>query len=122
MSETSLLNAIENLIVLHHLSQYQAARIKEIFSCIKTGELVYAGMLKSRLNISIDAAYIILDELKEQGFLVHLYEIYCHECNRSTGLFLDTPRRFNPDQCCDYCGKQMTLEENLIVLYKVVRI
>ena len=114
MSEDSLLIAIENLITLHHLSQYQATRIREIFSCVRIGELVYAGMLKSRLNISIDAAYIILDELKEQGFLVHWYEIYCHECNRSTGGFLDTPRKFNPDQCCDFCGRQMTLEKKLI--------
>ena len=79
-------------------------------------------MIKSRLNISIDSAYIILDELKEQGYLVHWYEIYCHECNRSTGVFLDTPRKFNPDQCCDFCGRQMTLEKNLIILYKVVKI
>ena len=122
MSGISLLDAISNLITLHHLSQYQATRIKEYFSHIKIGEYVYAGIIQSRLNISIDDAYFILEELKKQGFLVHWYEVYCHNCNRSTGVFLDTPRKFNPDQCCSYCDSQMSIGENLIVLYKVVKL
>lgn len=79
-------------------------------------------MFKSKLNITIENAYHILEELKKQGYLIHWYEVYCYDCNKSTGVFLDTPRKFNPEQYCDYCGKQLSVDENLIVLYKVVAI
>lgn len=122
MSENSLCNAVENLITLHRLSSYQGRKFLELFSRLEVGDLVYAGMFKSKLNISIEEAYYLLDELKSQGFLIHWYEIYCYDCNKSTGIFIDTPRKFNPDLCCDYCGKHLTMEENLIVLYKVMRV
>lgn len=89
---------------------------------IKPGDFIYAGQLKSRLFISIEEAYQMLEKLKDEGFLVNLYEIYCHDCNRSTGKFLDSLEEFNPESYCDKCGKLFTLEENVIVLYKVVHI
>ena len=122
MSDNTLCNAVKSLIALHHLSQYQADRFLEFFSCLEVGDLVYAGMFKSKLNITIEYAYRILEELKTQGFLVHWYEIYCYNCNKSTGIFLDTPRKFKPELYCDYCGKLLNMDDNLIVLYKVVKV
>lgn len=89
---------------------------------IRLGDFIYAGQLKSRLVISIEEAYQILEDLKNEGFLTNLYEIYCHDCSRSTGKFLDSLEEFNSESYCDFCGKLFTLEENVIVLYKVVRI
>lgn len=107
---------------LHHLTPYQRMKFNEFVSVLTVGELVYAGMFKSKLNISIKEAYKILDELKQQGFLIHWYEIYCHDCDKSTGIFIDSPRKFSEDLYCDYCGKHLSMEENLIVLYKVVKV
>lgn len=89
---------------------------------IKQGDFIYAGQLKSKLAISIEEAYQILEELKNEGFLTNLYEIYCHDCNKSTGKFLDSLEEFNPEAYCDKCDADFTLEKNLIVLYKVVSI
>lgn len=64
----------------------------------------------------------MLEELKNGGFLTNLYEVYCFDCNKSKGVFLDSLASFNPDMYCDFCQKKLTVEDNIIVLYKVIRI
>lgn len=74
------------------------------------------------MAVDIRVSYKILEELKRQGFLKNLYEVYCFECNKSKGIFLESLEEFDPDWYCDFCDKQLSLEENIIVLYKVVNI
>lgn len=64
----------------------------------------------------------MLEELKKEGFLANLYEIYCHDCGKSTGKFIDSLEEFEEDLYCDFCGRHFTLEENVIVLYKVINV
>lgn len=85
------------------------------------GDYIYAGNLKSKIATDIKTAYHILEELKEQGFLTNLYEIYCFDCNKSTGIFLDSLVDFGDDRYCDFCNKHLSLD-NIIVLYKVISI
>ncbi|MDN0062404.1 response regulator [Mediterraneibacter glycyrrhizinilyticus] len=86
------------------------------------GDYVYPGHLKSKIAVDIKVSYKMLEELKKQGFLENLYEVYCFDCNKSKGIFLESLEEFNPDWYCDFCGKKLSLEENIIVLYKVVKI
>lgn len=86
------------------------------------GDYVYPGHLKSKIAVDIKVSYKMLEELKKQGFLENLYEVYCFDCNKSKGIFLESLEEFNPDWYCDFCGKKISLEENIIVLYKVVKI
>ena len=74
------------------------------------------------MAIDIKAAYLILEDLKRQGFLNNLFEVYCFDCNKSKGVFLQSLEEFNSDWYCDFCNKHLTLEDNIIVLYQVVRI
>lgn len=106
----------------YQLTPYQQKKCRELFSVLKEGDYVYAGHLKSKISIKIEAAYLMLDELKKQGFLVNLYEIYCFECNKSKGVFLDSLEEFDSDLYCDFCGNHLKVETNIIVLYKVVHI
>lgn len=92
------------------------------FSVLKVGDYVYPGHLKSKLAIDIKTAYKILEELKKQGYLTNLYEVYCFECNKSKGIFLDSLEKFELDWYCDFCGKSLSLGEDVIVLYKVVKV
>lgn len=94
----------------------------EYFSCIKEADFIYAGQLKSKLAINIKTAYEILEELKEQGFLVNVYEVYCFGCDKSKGVFLDSIEEFNPDFHCDFCDNRLSIYENIIVLYKVIKV
>lgn len=104
------------------MTSYQQKKCDEFFEFIKEGDYIYPGHLKSKLFIDIKDAYEILESLKQQGFLRNLYEVYCFDCNKSKGIFLDSLEQFNPDWYCDFCGKHLSLEENIIVLYKVVRV
>lgn len=104
------------------LTPYQKKKCREFFSYIKVNDFIYAGQLKSKIVIDIQTAYFMLEELKHQGYLINLYEVYCFDCNRSKGVFLDTIEEFNPDFYCDFCGKHLSVEENIIVLYKVVKL
>ena len=86
------------------------------------GDYVYPGHLKSKMAVDIKASYEILEELKTQGFLSNLYEVYCFDCNKSKGVFLESLEEFNPDWYCDFCDRKLTLADNIIVLYKVIKI
>lgn len=64
----------------------------------------------------------MLEELKSKGYLTTIYEVYCNECSRSKGIFLNSISEFNEDYCCDFCNKQLNPMDNLIVLYKVIEL
>ena len=81
-----------------------------------------AEVLLSEGAKGMSGAVAYMEELKKQGFLENLYEVYCFDCNKSKGIFLESLEEFNPDWYCDFCGKKLSLEENIIVLYKVVKI
>lgn len=122
MSKSTLCDTIKSLELQHQLTSYQRKQCDEFFSVLKRGDYVYPGHLKSRVAIDIKLAYEILEELKMQGFLENIYEVYCFDCNKSKGIFLESIETFDPDLYCDFCGKHLSLEENIIVLYKVVSI
>lgn len=104
------------------MSEYQQKKCREFFCAQKVNDFIYAGHLKSKISVDIKVAYQMLEELKKEGFLSNLYEIYCFDCNKSKGIFLDSVASFNPDLYCDFCQKKLTVEENIIVLYKVIRL
>lgn len=104
------------------MSEYQQKKLREFFSVQKINDFIYAGHLKSKICVDIKIAYQILEELKVEGFLSNLYEVYCFDCNKSKGIFLDSVTSFNPDMYCDFCNKKLTVEDNIIVLYKVIRL
>jgi len=104
------------------MTTYQRNKIDEYFSLVNVGDFIYAGHLKSKLGIDIKKAYEILEELKEDGFLTNLYEVYCTNCSRSKGLFLNSIKDFKEDMCCEFCDYELKPLEDLIVLYKVVSV
>ena len=122
MSKNMLCDVIKNLELQYQLTPYQQKKCNAFFSVLKVGDYVYPGHLKSKIAVDIKVSYKILEELKRQGFLENLYEVYCFNCNKSKGIFLESLEEFNPDWYCDFCNKKLSLEENIIVLYKVVKI
>ena len=122
MLESTLCDAVESLITKYQMSEYQQKKCREFFSVQRVNDFIYPGNLKSRIAVDIKVAYHMLESLKKQGFLSNLYEVYCFDCNRSKGIFLDSLVSFDPDMYCDFCQKKLTLEDNVIVLYKVVHL
>ena len=122
MSEITLLNVIENLKTAYCMTPYQRKKCDEFFSALKIGDYVYPGHLKSKIHIDIKTAYLFMEELKKSGFVTNIYEIYCMGCGKSKGIFLDSLSDFNEFYACDFCNKNLSIAEDLIVLYKVINL
>lgn len=63
-----------------------------------------------------------MDDLKNRGFVKKIYEVYCMDCNRSKGVFLESLTDFDEKYTCDFCNKPLTVSDDIIVLYKVLHI
>ena len=122
MLQSTLCSALNCILHNFQLSEYQQKQCREFFSMQKINDYIYAGHLKSKICVDIKIAYQILEELKKKGFLSNLYEIYCFDCNKSKGIFLDSVMSFNPDMYCDFCDKNLTVEDDVVVLYKVIKV
>ena len=122
MSEITLLDVIGNLKSAYRLTPYQSKKCDEFFSVVQPGDFIYPGYLKSKLCIDIKTAYLFMEDLKKLGFARNLYEVYCMECGKSKGIFLESLSDFNDDFTCDFCNKELSVSEDIIVLYKVLHI
>ena len=122
MLENTLLDVLKNLKSVYQLTPYQSKKCDEFFSAIHTGDYIYPGHIKSKFCIDIKTAYFFMEDLKKAGFVKNLYEVYCMECGRSKGIFLEALSEFDNNFTCDFCNKPLTVSEDIIVLYKVIRV
>lgn len=120
MSGITLLDAVENLKISYNLTAYQSKKCDEFFVVIQPGDFIYPGHLKSKLLVDIKTAYFFMEDLKKEGFVTNIYEVYCKQCHKSKGIFLDTLTDFNEDYTCDFCNNSLSVLEDIIVLYKVI--
>lgn len=104
------------------MNQYQERKCDEFFSVLHPGDFVYPGQLKSKLGIDIKTAYMFMEDLKKMGFAKNIYEIYCTNCDKSKGIFLESLTEFDEDYTCDFCNKTLSVTDDIIVLYKVLRL
>ena len=63
-----------------------------------------------------------MEDLKKSGLVKNIYEVYCMECGKSKGIFLDALTDFDENFTCDFCSKPLSVSEDIIVLYKVLHI
>ncbi len=122
MSEITLLSVIENLKDAYRLTPYQRKKCDEFFSVIHPGDFVYPGHLKSKIGVDIKTAYLFMEDLKKAGFVKNIYEVYCMECNKSKGIFLESLTDFDDNLACDFCNESLSVSDDIIVLYKVLHV
>lgn len=72
--------------------------------------------------MNIKTAYLFMEDLKTAGFVKNIYEVYCMECGKSKGIFLDTLTDFDENYTCDFCGSSLSVSKDIIVLYKVLHV
>lgn len=119
MLESILLPVIENLKNRHKLTLYQEKKLTDYMRYWKEDDYIYPGVLKSKLNISIQEAYEMLEYIKSLGLLEYAFEVYCKKCSKSKGLYLQTLTDMPKDLSCDFCNHEFNALEDTIVLYKV---
>lgn len=120
MLENTLSTVIENLKSRHNLTNYQVKQLSRNMKYWKCGDYIYPGHIKSKLNTSIISAYEILETIKLMGIVDNVYEVYCRNCSKSKGIFLDTLTDINEDLSCDFCNHKFDALEDTIALYKVI--
>ena len=122
MSENTLISAAKNSMNVFHLTNYQTSKLMEYFIALSINDYIYPGMLKSKAHVDIKTIYTILENLKSDGFLQIIYELYCSQCSKSKGIFIECLSDFNADICCDFCDKNLNPLDDTIVLYKVIKL
>lgn len=121
MLHNSFLITSENLTV--KLNNKQQADLTRLFRLYKPGNYIYPGVLIRELNIEMKIAYQILNLLMENGFLKELYEIHCPHESKSTGILYDNLLELIGDdqiQSCPECGQSVNIQENNILIYKML--
>lgn len=113
--------AIENLKKKHNLTEYQINNLTELLKYKVKGDLIYPGGLKSKLNIDIKKAYIILEDIKEMGYLTNIFEIYCRSCSKSKGIYVHNLSEIPKDIACDFCNHEFNSLDDTIALYRVIK-
>ncbi len=122
MLHNSFLITSKNLTV--KLNSQQKTALARLFSYFQPNHYVYPGVLIRELNIDMKAAYEILDLLKKSGYLKEYYEIYCPYESKSIGKIYDNLLDLLGDdlnQDCPECGQSINIQENNILIYKVIK-
>ena len=82
------MSAVESLKNSYNLTAYQSKKCDEFFAVMQPGDFIYPGHLKSKLLLDIKTAYLFMEDLKKEGFVTNIYEVYCKQCHKSKGIFL----------------------------------
>lgn len=121
MLETTSLKLIENLTKKHKLTDYQINQLSTLLKFWKKGSLIYPGMVKSRLNISITETYDILEYMLKEGFLERNFEIYCSSCKKFKGKVVRSLTDIPDDCCCEFCNHEIDPLKDTIAIYRMLK-
>lgn len=102
------------------LTKKQLEKFMNYLSLLEIDDRVYPSKIKSDLLIDYKKAYILLDIVKELGYLEYNYELYCSKCER----FLDIkPLKSLSEFKAIYCDEDHELNpyEDTVVIYRVIK-
>lgn len=85
----------------------------------KKGNIIYPNFIKSKLYISFQEAYDVLDIFEREGILEYVFQVYCHKCSKFQDYpILSSLSEFSDDMYCDEDHKLSPFEDT-ILLYRV---
>ncbi|WP_179874624.1 response regulator [Bacillus toyonensis] len=84
------------------------------------GNIIYPGLIIRKLNIKMSEAYNLLDEIEKTKIIKRNFEIYCNKCQRYTGEIYESLNDIPDNLICDTCDRELSLFNNIIVVYKVM--
>jgi|GEM_PF-432718 len=120
MLSNTLINILRLIHPLHILSDEQEKILKELLSHYKKDMWLYPGVIKSKVNLTIENTYRIMRELTEHGYIEEYYELYCGNCHKSTGRYYKTLSELPDEYECENCGYHEVPIENAALVYKVI--
>lgn len=84
------------------------------------GMWLYPGVIKRKLNVSIADVYNCLSCLEHAGMLCSYFELYCNNCQHSTGNTFEAFNQIPNEFECEICHHMFNGLENTILIYKVI--
>lgn len=103
------------------LSEDTIKKLVKLLTSYKLGSWIYPGVLKRKLEISTKDSYAILQTLEKEGYLSSFYELYCSNCQKSSGIVIETFNEIPDTFECEVCHIELPSLENAAIIYKVVK-
>ena len=117
----STLAKIEALINQNELiNNVDSKKVSNLLNYYKKDMWIYPSVLKRKLQVDIKTAYSILNLLEDQDLIERYYELYCIDCQHSTGLLKKTMNEIPDEFECDTCQRTLFALENCRVVFVVV--
>ena len=117
----STLAKIETLINQNELmNNIDSKRVSNLLIHYKKDMWIYPSVLKRKLQVDLRTAYSILNLLEDQDLIERYYELYCFDCQHSTGLLKKTMNEIPDKFECDTCQRTLFALENCRVVFVVV--
>ena len=117
----STLAKIEALINQNELiNNVDSKKVSNLLNYYKKDMWIYPSVLKRKLQVDIKTAYSILNLLEDQDLIERYYELYCFDCQHSTGLLKKTMNEITDEFECDTCQRTLFALENCRVVFVVV--
>ncbi|HCW53410.1 MAG TPA: hypothetical protein DG753_06675 [Clostridium sp.] len=85
------------------------------------GTSLYPRAIGRKFNIDMAKVYEILNQLVKNNILSLSFEIYCNDCDKFQNHVYDSLNEIPNDITCEYCGKNIDFNKDIIVVYKVCK-
>jgi hypothetical protein len=81
---------------------------------------LYPGVVIRHVGISMDEAYIILNQIEKLKFIEKVFEVFCPKCKYSTGEIYNSIVEIPDEYFCEHCEHEFETLNGVIILYKVI--
>lgn len=100
---------------------YDEKQVIDVLSFINNfkGMYLYPRVIRRKFNIDMAKIYEILNYLVKYNILSLAFEIYCNDCDKFQNEVYDSLNEVPKNITCEYCGKDIDFNKDIIVVYKV---
>ncbi len=95
-------------------------KIIDFLLIYKKGDFIYPSVIKEKFNFDNKSVYELLSILEKEKIVKMYYEAFCYNCNKSIKRY-ETFAEIDDSFLCDNCEDTLYFENNIKVVYKVVK-
>lgn len=116
MLQDSLLKIKEEF---SHPEYHEVDKLIELLGSYKSGESIYPGILKRKLNIDMICSYSIMKVIEELGLVQKAFFVQCSECNYiHRNLFDSINEAITHYEYCEQCDEIINFD-SIQLIYMV---
>jgi len=120
MSPSVLTNIKQLFKIQMKMDESEIIKYVSFLENYNKGMWIYPGVIKRKLNVPISDVYNCLYCLEQAGILCGYFELYCNNCQHSTGNTFEAFNQIPNEFECEICNHIFSGVENTILIYKVI--